>query len=597
MIASIRRLGRYMEGFAKYWIAGLIAALGGSVVALLIPQIIQRTVDDTLRVGANVQDLFAIVLLVLALGVLEALLVYGRRIAVIPVSGRIEQRARQALYERLQQLPISFHDRWESGQLQSRAIADLGYLRRWIAFGSLQIVVIIVTVLLGLYLMFSASWLLGALYLLYVIPITWKSLTFRDEYRAVSRLSQDQAGDLATTVEEAVHGIRVLKAFGRGQHALKHFGRQADQLKRTEVRKASVMANYVLIIMIVPRALLAVALLVGLWQVSEGHLSVGALAAYFLTAAILDGPVEMFGMMLGMTLTAKTAIDRHFEVIDAQTTITDPAHPASLPERTRAPQLRFEHVAFSFPDASAEQPLLTDIDLTVDPGQTVALVGATGTGKSTLLELVPRLLDPTAGRVLIDGTDIKQLPLTQLRTMVSITFEDPTLFSSSIRDNVLLGAGFTDLRSPAAERVLTQALDTAAADFVYDLPEGVDTRIGEEGLSLSGGQRQRLALARAIAASPAVLVLDDPLSALDVHTEEAVSGRLRQVLADTTTLIVAHRLSTVALADRVAFLHGGVIADTGTHQELLARNADYRQVISSLPQRSEDEVDRREDER
>lgn len=590
MIASIRRLGRYMEGFAKYWIAGLIAALGGSIVALLIPQIIQRTVDDTLRAGADVQGLLSIVLLVLGLGVLEALLVYGRRVAVIPVSGRIEQRARQALYERLQLLPISFHDRWESGQLQSRAIADLGYLRRWIAFGSLQIVVILVTVLLGLYLMFSASWLLGALYLLYVIPITWKSLSFRDEYRSVSRLSQDQAGDLATTVEEAVHGIRVLKAFGRGQHALNHFGRQADQLKRTEVHKASVMANYVLIIMIVPRALLAVALLVGLWLVADGQLTVGALAAYFLTAAILDGPVEMFGMMLGMTLTAKTAIDRHFEVIDAEASITDPAEPTQLPEHTRAPQLRFEHVGFTFPGAPAEQPLLVDVDFTVAPAETVALVGATGTGKSTLLELVPRLLDPSAGRVLISGTDVKQLPLAQLRQLVSSTFEEPTLFSSSIRENVLLGAGFTDLYSPDAEQVLHQALDTAAADFAYALPEGLDTRIGEEGLSLSGGQRQRLALARAIAANPAVLVLDDPLSALDVRTEELVSGKLRRVLADTTTLIVAHRLSTVALADRVAFLHNGVIADTGTHQQLLARNADYRTVISSLPQRSEDEL-------
>ncbi|MFC0583026.1 ABC transporter ATP-binding protein [Micrococcoides hystricis] len=591
MIESIRRLGRYMEGFAKYWIAGLIAALGGSIVALLIPQIIQRTLDETLQTGADVSGLIKIVLLVLGLGILEALLVAARRFAVIPVSGRIEQRARQSLYERLQILPISFHDKWESGQLQSRAVADLGFLRRWIAFGSLQIVVVFVTIVIGLVLMFSASWLLGSLYLLYAIPMVFKSLKFRDEYRTVSRLSQDQAGDLATTVEEAVHGIRVLKAFGRGKHALKHFGAQADQLKDTEVHKASVMANYLLIVMIVPRALLAIALFVGIWQVAHEQLSVGALAAYFLTAAILDGPVEMLGMMLGMTMTAKTAIDRHFEVMDSETTITDPDKPVALPERSGAPRLQFEHVTFSFPGTDPAEALLKDIDFTVAPGSTVALVGATGTGKSTLLQLVPRLIDPVSGAVLIDGVNVKDLSLTQLRTLVSITFEDPTLFSSSIRENVLLGAGFDDLHSPAAHAALVQALDTAEAGFAYELPDGLDTRIGEEGLSLSGGQRQRLALARAIAANPGVLVLDDPLSALDVRTEEKVSAKLREVLANTTTLIVAHRLSTVALADHVAFLHEGVIEDFGTHQQLLARNRRYRDVISSLPQHSDDEFD------
>ena len=590
MIASIRRLGRYMEGFAKYWVAGLIVALGGSIVSLIIPQIIQRTVDDTLRTGAEVSGLLSIVALVLGLGILEALLVYGRRLAVIPVSGRIEQRARRALYERLQLLPLSFHNRWESGQLQSRAIADLGFLRRWVAFGSLQIVVIFITLSIGLYLMFSASWLLGGLYLLYVIPMAWRSMSFRHEYRDISRLSQDQAGDLATTVEEAVHGIRVLKAFGRGQHALHHFGRQADQLKATEVHKASVMASYQLVIMIVPRLLLAIALFIGLWQVANGQLSVGSLAAFFLTAAILDGPVEMFGMMLGMTLTAKTAIDRHFEVIDSEVTIQDPEQPQALPEELQVPALRFEHVRFAFPGTNPEQPLLRDVDFTIAPGQTVALVGATGAGKSTLLDFVPRFMDPDTGRVLINGIDVKRLPLNQLRSLVSITFEDPTLFSSSIRENVLLGAGFTDLHSPAAETLLAQALHTAAAEFVYALPDGLDTPIGEEGLSLSGGQRQRLALARAIATEPAVLVLDDPLSALDVRTEERVTERLRRVLAKTTTLIVANRLSTVALADSVAFLHRGVIADTGTHQELLARNPDYRDVISSLPRHGKDEV-------
>ena len=569
MIAAIRRISRYMEGFSKFWGLGLVAAFAGSAVALAIPQIIQDAVDDHL--GGTTDSLLKIVLLVLLLGLVEAGLVMARRFAVIPVSGRIEQRARVALFEKLQRLPVGFHDKWESGQLQSRAIADLGFLRRWVAFGSLQIVVVFIILGMGLWLMFSASWLLGGLYLLSAIPVVLKSLQFRTTYRAVSRLSQDQAGDLATTVEEAVHGIRVLKAFGRGRHALTHFGDQANQLRSTEIHKASVMASYILVITIVPSFLLAVALFVGLWQVSTEQLSVGQLAAFFLTAAILDGPVAMIGMLLGMTMTARTAIDRHFEVMDETNPITDPEHPAQLEPTDAAPALTFADVDFSF----GSEPMLHDINLTVAPGTTVALVGATGSGKSTLIQLVPRLYDPTAGAVLIDGVNIKDMSLKELRTVVGITFEDPTLFSSSIRDNVLLG-----YEGDQPEEALRIALDTAEAGFAYDV--GLDTKIGEEGLSLSGGQRQRLALARAIAARPKVLVLDDPLSALDVRTEESVTAKLRTVLANTTTLIVAHRLSTVALADNVAFLDDGTITDFGPHQDLLARNARYRSVITSL---------------
>jgi ATP-binding cassette subfamily B protein len=312
---------------------------------------------------------------------------------------------------------------------------------------------------------------------------------------------------------------------------------------------------------------------------ASGQLSIGALVAFFATAAVVATPVEFSGMLLAMALTAKTAVDRHFEVMDSVNTITSPPAPRTPSELKGA--LSFNNATFAFEDAP-DKPILADINLAVLPGETMALVGITGSGKSALLQLVPRLYDVTAGSITIDGVDLREFDVEELRRVVAVAFEDTTLFSSSVRDNVLLGA--TD----RSEEALDEALDVAQAHFAYSLPAGVDTLIGEEGLSLSGGQRQRIALARAIAARPRVLVLDDPLSALDVHTEELVETRLRTVLKDTTTLIVAHRPSTVALADRVALLEDGRIAAVGTHTELLMHNPHYRYVIASLDQEPRD---------
>jgi ATP-binding cassette, subfamily B, bacterial len=318
---------------------------------------------------------------------------------------------------------------------------------------------------------------------------------------------------------------------------------------------------------------------VGIMLCASGQLSIGALVAFFATAAVIASPVEFSGMLLAMALTAKTAVDRHYEVMDSANTITSPPEPQRPPQLSGA--LRFHDATFAFEDAP-DKPILKDINLDVRPGETMALVGITGSGKSALIQLVPRLYDVTDGSITIDGVDLRDFDVEELRRVVGVAFEDTTLFSNSVRDNVLLGA------PERTDAVLEEALDVAQAHFAYSLPEGLDTLIGEEGLSLSGGQRQRIALARAIAARPRVLVLDDPLSALDVHTEELVETRLRAVLKDTTTLIVAHRPSTVALADRVALLEEGRIAAVGTHTELLAGNDHYRYVIASLDQEPRD---------
>ena len=576
---SVSRLYPHVRPIIPRLLLGLLCALLASLVALTIPQVLRILVNDSLQAGGATESVWISAAVILGLGVAEAGLVALRRQFVINPATTVETRMRVSLYGHLQDLTVSFHDRWGSGQLLSRAMTDLNFLRRWMAFGAIMLVVTTLTVIIGIVVMFSMSWQLALIFLAAAAPIMAYSFRFRTRFSKVARRSQDQAGDLATTVEESVHGIRVLKAFGRSREALENFNEQAEELRQTEIQKARHQAMFSMVVTLLPELALGAGLVVGIMLCAAGELSIGALVAFFATAAVIAAPVEFSGMLLAMALTAKTAVDRHYEVMDSENTITSPPEPHR--PGTLAGALRFNHATFAFEDAP-DKPILKDINLEVRPGETMALVGITGSGKSALIQLVPRLYDVTAGSISIDGVNLRDFDVEDLRRIVGVAFEDTTLFSSSVRDNVLLGA---EDRTDAA---LDEALDVAQAHFAYSLPDGVDTLIGEEGLSLSGGQRQRIALARAIAARPRVLVLDDPLSALDVHTEELVETRLREVLKDTTTLIVAHRPSTVALADRVALLEEGRITAVGTHTELLAGNDHYRHVIASLDREPRD---------
>jgi ATP-binding cassette, subfamily B, bacterial len=577
---AIARLYPHVKPALPRIVLGMVAALGAGVVALFIPQVLRWLVDGALSAGDPARVMPA-VLLVIGLGVLEAILIALRRWFVLTPGTHIEAALRNGLYKHLQDLPVSFHDRWPSGQLLSRAISDLNLIRRWISFGLVLLVVNLLTILVGFVFLLRISWVLGVLFIVLSIPLWVAGFLFENKYSRIARLSQDQSGDLATTVEESVHGIRVLKAFGRGRYALESFARQADELRGTEIRKARAIAGIWLWLLLVPDVTFAIGLLVGVWLSVSSQLSVGELVAFFATATVLRWPVESIGFLLSMTFDTRTAVDRYFEVIDSVNEIVDPDAPATV--AVPKGRLVFENVHFRYPDAPESRPdLINGLDLVVEAGETMALVGITGSGKSTLTALTTRLYDVTQGRITIDGVDVRDLRLEELRSHLAMAFEDATLFSASVRDNVLLG------REESTEDDLAEALEIAQASFVHELPDGLDTTIGEEGLSLSGGQRQRLALARAVAAKPSVLVLDDPLSALDVDTEALVEEALSRVLSTTTALIVAHRPSTVSLADRVALLEDGTITAVGTHSELLRTNEHYRFVISSL----EDELAR-----
>ncbi|WP_194764536.1 ABC transporter ATP-binding protein [Microbacterium sp. UFMG61] len=578
--AALWRLKPFVRPVIWRLAGGAASALAAAIIALMIPIVLEQIIRGPVQAGAVDAIVWgALAVFGLALG--EALMVWLRRQFVLNPATQVEYTMRTELYSRLQTLPVSFHDRWQSGQLLSRMMQDIGLIRRWLAFGLVLLVVNILTIVIGAVLLFRWHWLLGTIFIVTAIPLWIRGYLFEKRYGALTRRSQDQAGDLATSVEESVHGIRVLKAFGRGKHALSRFSRQAETLRETEMSKAGAIASIWFWLDLMPQIAFGLSLMSGILLISQGAIELPELFAFFAMATVLRWPIESIGFLFSFMLDARTATDRVFDIFSETNTITDPENPVHIAEPRG--ELAFEGAHFRYQDAGAhERDLLDGIDLVLRPGETMALVGLTGSGKTTLTTLPTRLYDVTGGRVTLDGVDVRDLPIAELRQHIAMAFEDATLFSATVRENVLLGRADLDVHSDEAERVLREALDVAQAAFVDSLPDGVETIIGEEGLSLSGGQRQRLALARAVAARPKVLVLDDPLSALDVDTEALVEEALRHVLADTTAMIVAHRPSTVALADRVALLEAGRVTAVGTHSELLKTSRHYRHVISSL---------------
>jgi ATP-binding cassette subfamily B protein len=579
------RLRGYLKPFRVQLVVMLAAALGAVAAEIVIPLLTKSVVDGAIGRGDK-RLLIPLALAAAGLGVAIALLGLIRRWIQADAAASMEKTIRDDLYAHLQRLPPSFHDSWQSGQLLSRATTDLSAIRRFAGFGLIFLVTNIMTFIAVVVLLIRLNWWLGLITGAVFTPVLPVCLRFEKRYRVLSRRVQDQQGDLTTLIEEAATGVRVLKALGRSPLASARHNAQAEKIYRTQVEKANLLGTFWALLDLIPNAVIGIIIVLGAVAVSRGSLTLGGLIAFITLALQLVWPVEALGYIIASGQEAATAAQRVEEIFDVEPDITDitPGQDLetervglrALPKaRTPADGLRghlvFDHVSFSYPDAA--EPVLRDVVLDLAPGQTMVLTGATGAGKSTLLQLVPRLADPGSGAVRLDGTDIRDIPLERLRTAVGCAFEEATLFSASVRENVMFGAPDAD------EAAVEAALTAAQARFAYDLPWGLDTRIGEQGIALSGGQRQRIALARAILARPDVLILDDPLSALDVHTEERVSRALREILAGATALVVAHRPSTVALADTVALLSGGVIAATGSHRQLLATNAEYADLM------------------
>ena len=589
-IAALRRLGPYIAPHRVPLVGSGVAALVATLSGLAVPLWTRSIVDGPIAHG-DLAGLPWLVLGVLAFGLVEAGLIFLRRLLVARPSNRIEAAMRADLFAHLQRLPVAFHDRWASGQLLSRATSDLTTIRWFVAFSGIFLVVNGVTLLVGIGVLVWLSPWLGLVVAVTAVPLTVLTLTLERRYSREARRAQDQAGDMATIVEESALGIRVLKSLGRGRTLTTRFMAEARALRGTELLKVQLLAVLWAVLILLPEIAIAVILGVGAYGVAQGMLTLGTLVAAVSVLTYLYWPIASIGYLLAEASNAAAATTRYWEVLDVEPTIVDPASPQALATPVRG-ELVLRDVHFAYPGSDRE--ILRGVDLTIRPGETMALVGATGSGKTTLTALIPRLYDVTGGAVLLDGVDVRDVGLVDLRTAVATAFEDPVLISASVRENVALAVPQATGGSPAGPRIYTDedvwgALRIASADgFVAALPWGLDTRIGEQGMSLSGGQRQRLALARAVLGRPPVLVLDDPLSALDVHTEAEVEGALRRVLGGVTALVVAHRPSTVQLADRVAMLQDGRITAVGDHSELLATDPAYRALVSSLDDEREE---------
>ncbi|WP_423059064.1 ABC transporter ATP-binding protein [Brevibacterium linens] len=553
----------------------LVLTLLATGIQLIIPVITGYIIDGPIA-HKDLSALWLPVFGVLIIGLAEAVGMWARRMIVAPVVSTWEVTWRSRLFDRLQYTSVAIHDSWESGQLLSRAVNDLSQLRRFFAFGLPFLVSTPIVLAVGTVMLVIMQPVFGLIMIIMAVPAIIAVAVFEKHYRDTSRRSQDTMGEVTTDVEESIQGIRILKSFGRSPWAAERFSEISARLKYLEIRKAKLDSWLWSVLLLLPTLAQAAIVAVGTWGVIEGWTTIGTVVAAVTISMVLRMPIEMLGFLLADALMALTAAGRYWEVIDIRHDITDADGGVDdAPEVGRySGKLRFDDVDFHFADT--ERLTLQGLDLTIEPGQTLALVGATGSGKTTLASLVPRLQDVTAGRVSIDDVDIRDMPVNELRHLVSVSFEDPILFSTSVAENVEMGA------PGASEDEIWEALEIAAAkDFVSRLPDGLDTQVGEQGLSLSGGQRQRLALARAVIGRPRVLVLDDPLSAVDVDTEDRVQRALREILPDSTTLIIAHRPSTAALADVVAVLDEGRISALGTHEELLESSKLYRELMGA----------------
>src|SRR5690242_10001379 len=558
-----------MRPYVLLVVVFVLSQLGGLAAAASIPKVIQYIIDGPIT-HSDLRGIVETAGLLLVLAGVEFGLIVARRHYAGVASLRMETDLRNDFYAHLQSLQVSFHDNWQSGQLLSRAVADINTVRRFVSFGLIWFLQIFVTFGVVLILIAELDWQLALVVILCMIPIAIASHIFHDKYKVIARRLQDLTGDLTTTIEEMATGVRIIKAFGRMPLMQHRFEQQARTIRATSLKGIKERAELWSEINFLPNLALAAVLLLGGLNVVEGRLTIGGLVAFMSYVFMLTWPMDALGWVLSMSEECKTAVQRLNEVFDSRPEISD--RPTALPLEHSRGRLEFRGVGFKYP--KSEEWILRDLNLVIEPGETVGLVGRTGSGKTSLAYLAPRLYDVSEGSVLLDGIDVRDIRLRSLRSFIGFAFEDPILFSASVHENLLMG------RPIDSDEELKRAIEVAQAQFVWDLPWGLETRVGEQGYTLSGGQRQRLALARAVLGAPPVLVLDDPLSSVDVHTEAVIEDALASVLKGVTGLLGVHRPSTLALAHRVALIDGGTVAAIGTHAELMRSNELYRALLS-----------------
>ena len=559
---TVRRLSHLWWGERRLVLIGLACALVYTTLTLSVSVLIQRAIDHAI-VPKHVGALWPYVLGILGLSLARFWINFTRRFATARIGVRLEAQLRQMLYEGYLGFPRAFYDLHPTGQVVSRATNDLFPIRYFIGWGVVQgfqsammitggvIVLALVNPRLTLY-SAVATPLIGF--------VAWR---FAHLVMPISRRVQAAKGDVTEAADEAVVGIEMVQAFGREDDVRGRFGAKAASVRNIVVQQAGVEAQHLPALFYLPTLSIAAVVFFGGRDVIDGNLTIGQFVLFNTILLQLTWPLEALGWILNLAQRALASAGRTFAWLELVQRLPEPEHPKALPAGELS--VVFEGVHFAYPD---EEEVLTGVDLALDPGEIVAVCGSTGSGKSTLLNLLPRFYDPTAGRVLLGGVDLRDVGLADVRANVAVITQRPILFSITLRENLI--AGRPDVPWDEVEAMCAAA---GVADFVPDLPNGYDTLIGERGVNLSGGQRQRVALARALIAGARVIVLDDPLSAVDTHTEHDLVGRLRPALAGRTVIVAAQRLSTLALADRAAVLFDGRVAEEGRPADLLERAA------------------------
>jgi len=559
-------------GFLRPYRVGVavssVLAVGYQGAQIALIWVTGREVIDKAIVHHDAHRLWFYVVLILALGTLRAVLMVGRRI----LSGRqaldVEMDMRNGLYAKLVRLSFGFYDRHQTGQLMSRATVDLQGVRFFLGYGLVFFFQNALTVVSVTVVLFFFQWKLALIALAITPPLVALAYRYSHIAHPTLRDVQQRLADVATVAEENIVGVHVVKAFAQEPAEEEKFRVRSELVFDQTLRANRQRATYVPLISFVPMLAQAAVLLVGARMVARGTLSPGSFSAIFLYLGMLVTPLRSLGMWIGQAQRATASGERIFQVLDEPEEVADAAHAGELPPGDGA--IRFENVSFEY---LAGRPVLRDVDLDIPAGRTVALIGHTGSGKTTLTSLVPRFYDVTSGRVTVDGVDVRDVTLTSLRHEIGVISQDPFLFSATVRENIAFGRG--ELSDEEVEQFARAA---QAHEFVERLPQRYETVIGERGITLSGGQRQRIAIARALAVDPRVLILDDATASVDATTEAHIRVGLRAAMKGRTTLIIAHRLSTIALADEIVVLDEGRVAARGPHRELLETSPVYREI-------------------
>jgi ATP-binding cassette subfamily B protein len=565
--STFRRLLGFAAAHRRLLAWSILLALAAQGFALAIPSLTGRAIDGSIRPHDR-SSLWMWVWLIIGAGAISGGLMVARRLIAGRLSLNVEFDLRQSLYTHLQGMSFGFYDKHQTGQLLSRATSDVSAVRIFLGYGLVFITQYGASLVAASVLLVITSWQLALITFVLLPPIAIVATRYSRRSHPILRDIQQRIADVTTQAEESIVGVRVVKAFAQEDAEADRFAERTERVFERELDSARIQARYSPLLDLLPQLAFAVIILAGGLLVIDGHLSLGGFITYNLYLAILIWPLRMIGMWIGQYQRAVASGERIFQVLDERSDITDPPAPRELPAGRG--DLRFEGVTFGY---EADRPVLHELDLAVEAGTTIAVIGRTGSGKTTLASLVPRYYDPQAGRVVLDGVDVRDLRLADLRGAIATVAEDTFLFSTTIAANIAYG-------SPGATRaeVVEAARRAQAHEFIEALPQGYDTLVGERGLTLSGGQRQRLSIARALLVDPRVLILDDATASVDASTEARIRQALETVMEGRTTIIVAHRLSTIALADEIVVLEDGRVAARGDHEQLVDTNAVYAEI-------------------